>query len=67
MNKELLNRSTRTKPYGVSFEDGLTDVSDSCGLLPHAQLEHMIERSRLEEVYGDCQRFGLCKYMRGGL
>ena len=61
------------EPYGVSFENGLTDevfdyMFDEAGewivehKLPHAieSLNYMIERSRLEEVYDDLTKEILC-------
>ena len=61
------------EPYGVSFENGLTDevfdyMFDEAGewivehKLPHAieSLNFMIERSRLEEVYDDLSKEILC-------
>lgn len=61
------------EPYGVSFENGLTDevfdyMYDETGewivehKLPHAieSLSFMIERSRLEEVYDDLSKEILC-------
>lgn len=61
------------EPYGVSFENGLTDevfdyMFDEAGewivehKLPHAieSLNFMIERSRLEEVYDDLTKEILC-------
>lgn len=61
------------EPYGVSFENGLTDevfdyMFDEAGewivehKLPHAieSLNFMIERSRLEEVYDELSKEILC-------
>ena len=72
------------EPYGVSFENGLTDevfdyiFDETDGWvvehkLPRAieDLNYMIERSRLEEVYSDLTKEILCSmtdcanYMRG--